>query len=67
MQYHVEYNNEHGRWVLKSNDHDTWIRSSRYKSWAIRKAIRYCRYHKPSELIIHLMTGHIEETRVYHR
>jgi hypothetical protein len=67
MQYHISWNEEHQKWTLKDNDSDTWIRASWYKSWAIRKAMKYCRQHKPSELVVHLKSGHIEETRNYHR
>ena len=65
-QYHLVWNIEHWKWVLKTDDDDIWLRSSYYKSIAIRKSIKYCRFRKPSMLIIHTRDGHQEETREYH-
>ena len=67
-QYHVVWNEEHRKWVLKSDKNDVWIRSSFYKSWAIRKGAKYCKENRnPCQLIIHTKDGHEEEVRHYHK
>lgn len=68
MQYHISWNQEHKKWVLKSNDTDLWIRSSYYKILCIRKSAKYCKnLDHPTQLVIHLKDGHIEEVRDYHK
>lgn len=65
--FHVVWNEEHKKWVVKNDDNDVWIRSSYYKILAIRKAIKFIRskIQKPVTLIIHLKDGRIAETRQY--
>ena len=66
-QFHLVYITAKHKWVLKTDDNDRVIRSSRYKSWALRKSSKYCREHRPCMLVIHTKDGHTEDTNTYHK
>jgi len=68
-QYHIVWNQEHKKWILKTDDDDVWIRSSYYKVLAIRKGAKFCKKNliNPSQIVIHLKDGHTEEVREYHK
>ena len=67
--YHIVWNQEHRKWILKTDDDDIWIRSSYYKLLAIRKAVKYLKtsFYSSTRLAIHLKDGHTEEVREYHK
>jgi hypothetical protein len=66
-QYNISFMQLQNKWVMKAEDSDEWIRSSYYKSLAIRKGAKVCKNSDyPTMLVIYHKDKTIDEVRRYH-